>query len=265
MHRLLQVLSASLLLVELGCFPLEGADFEKTYSIPPGGHIRIENVSGNILVSGYEGSTIQAKGFKEGRDKDRVEVEDSSSSDSIVLKARYPQHCNCDASIRFEVRVPRATSYQFERLSTASGDIEVRDVTGDVETYSASGDLRIQDVTGAVKANTASGDVAAKKVKGSVNAESASGDVEVEISKLEGNAHQLKINTASGDVNVKLPSDPDVEVEMSTISGDIETDFPIQIHTPEFGPGHSAKGRLGNGTYSLRLTTVSGDVHLGRL
>jgi hypothetical protein len=265
MNGLLRVLSAIPLLAILAGFPAEGADFQKNYTLAPGSWLKIENVSGNILVFGYDGSAIQVKGIKEGRDKDRVEIEDSSDAGNLFLKARYPQNCNCDASVRFEVQVPRAVSYKFEHLSTASGDIEVQDVTGDVGVHSASGSLRIEKVTGEVHANTASGDVAVKQIRGSVNAETASGDVVVEITKLEGSGRSMKITTASGDVNAKLPANPDVEVEMSTISGSIHTDFPIQVQTPEYGPGQSARGRLGNGTYNLHMTTVSGDIHLGRL
>jgi hypothetical protein len=265
MNSRLRILSVTPLLAILVGFPSAGADFQKNYSLAPGSRIKIENVSGEILVSGYDGSAVQVKGIKKGRDKERVDVEDSSDSGSLILKARYPQQCNCDASVRFEVQVPRAVSYKFERLSTASGDIEVQDVTGNLGVDSASGDLRIEKVRGEVNAKTASGDVAVMQIQGLVNAESASGDVAVEITKLEGSGHNMKITTASGDVNAKLPANPDVEVEMSTVSGSIHTDFPIQVHTPEYGPGQSARGRLGNGTYNLHMTTVSGDVHLGRL
>jgi DUF4097 and DUF4098 domain-containing protein YvlB len=263
MHRFLQVLSAvfvfGFVVVQVG----ESADFQKSYTLGPGSRIKIENVSGDIVVSGYEGSTIQVKGVTVGRDKDRVDVEDTSDAGSLSLKAHYPQNGNCDASVRFEVQVPRSMAYKFDSLSTASGDIKVQDVTGELDAHSASGDVHIENVTGGVRARTASGDVAAKQIRGLVNAESASGDVSVEITKLEGNDHQMKVTTASGDVTVKLPANPDVEVEISTVSGSVQTDFPIQIQTPEFGPGQSARGRLGNGTYNLHMTTVSGDIHLG--
>ena len=264
MHRFLHFWLVAFVLGFVIARPGESADFQKTYTLAPGSRIKIDNVAGDIVVSGYEGSAIQVKGIKEGEDRERVDVEDTSDPGNLYLKARYPQGSS-HASIRFEVQVPRSIAYKFQALSTASGNIKVQDVTGDLDVYSASGDLYIQAVTGGVQAKTASGDVAAKQIRGSVNAESASGDVTVEITKLEGNDHRMKVNTASGDVIVKLPANPDVELEISTVSGSVQTDFPIQIETPEYGPGQSARGRLGNGTYHLHLTTVSGDVHLGQL
>jgi len=263
MHRLFQILSMVLVFGFVVVHVGASADFQKSYTLGPGSRIKIENVSGDILITGYEGSTIQVRAAVEGRDKDRVDVEDTSDVGSLSLKAHYPQNGNCNASVRFEVQVPRSVAYKFDRLSTASGDIKVRDVRGDLDAHSASGDVHFENVTGQVRAKTASGDVAFKQIYGLANAESASGDVSVDITKLEGNDHQMKVSTASGDVNVKLPANPDVEVEISTVSGSVETDLPIQVQSPEFGPGQSARGRLGNGTYNLHMTTVSGDIHLG--
>jgi len=239
-------------------------DFQKTYSLGAGGRLSLHNVSGDIVINGYDGSAIQVKGFKEGRDRDRVEVEDRSNANRVDLRARYPQNCNCDASIRFEVEVPRSVSYQFDPIATASGNIEVSGVKGDLAVKSASGDVRVSKATGSIRASTASGNVEVRDVAGSVNASSASGNVEVEIDRLEGN-NRMEFSTASGDVSVKLPANLDADIEMSSQSGDLSTDFPIEIHSPEVGPGHRARGRLGNGSHSLRLSSASGNVRLLRL
>lgn len=238
-------------------------DFQKTYSLGPDGSISIHNVSRDIQVKGYDGETIQVKGFKEGKDRDRVEVDDRSDGNHLELRVNYPRNCNCDASIRFQIEVPRAVRYRFDALSTASGDIEVGGVTGDLKVDSASGDVRIKDVSGTIHASTASGDVSIDNVKGPVSASSASGDVEVQISRLEG-SNKMTFSTASGDVSVKLPGNLDAEIEISSISGSIHTDFPIEIQEQEHGPGSHARGRLGSGTTHLSLSSASGDVSLLR-
>ena len=238
-------------------------DFQKTYSLGPEGSISIHNVSGDIQVKGYDGETIQVKGFKEGKDRDRVEVDDRSDGNHVELRVNYPHNCNCDASIRFQIEVPRAVRYRFDALSSASGDIEVGGVTGDVKVDSASGDVLIKDVSGTIHASTASGDVSVNNVKGPVSASSASGDVEVQISRLEG-SNKMTFSTASGDVSVKLPGNLDAEIEISSISGSIHTDFPIEIQEQEHGPGSHARGRLGSGATHLSLSSASGDVSLLR-
>jgi DUF4097 and DUF4098 domain-containing protein YvlB len=242
---------------------LAGQDFQKSYGIGAGGSVRIHSVSGDIQVKGYDGETIRVKGFKEGKDRDRVQVEDHSDANHVELRVSYPHDCNCDASVRFQIEVPRATGYKFDSLSTASGDVLVGGITGDIKVESASGDVRIEDVSGTVHASTASGDVSISNVKGPVNASSASGDLDVRIARLEG-SNRMAFSTASGDVSVKVPANLDAEIEMSSVSGSLHTDFPIEIHEQDHGSGSQARGRLGNGTSHVSLSSASGDVSLSR-
>jgi DUF4097 and DUF4098 domain-containing protein YvlB len=192
-----------------------------------------------------------------------VEVEDHSSANRVDVGVRYPSPCNCDASVQFVVRVPRSMNFQIDRISTASGDIEVTSVRGDVHVSTASGDVLVKDVNGRIRASTASGEMRVKDVIGEVSAQSASGNVEVEIARLEG-ADDMKFSSASGDVRVTLPADVDAEVSMSTASGDLKTDFPLEVKERRHGPGSEARGRLGSGSRMIRISTASGDVSLAR-
>jgi hypothetical protein len=221
-------------------------DFQKTYRIGAGGSVNIRNVSGNVIVTGYDGDAIMVSAFKEGRDRDQVEVEDQSNENRLYLEARYPRECNCNASIRLELRVPRAINYNFDQISTASGNIEINSVRGQM------------------RVSTASGDVEVRNVSGEVSARSASGDVDVEITSLEGTGN-MKFASASGDVNVRLPASLDADVKLSTISGSVKTDFPIEVRHPRYGPGSNASGRLGGGSRTLHISSASGDVSLMKM
>ena len=64
---------------------------------------------------------------------------------------------------------------------------------------------------------------------------------------------------------VKLPANLDADVRMSTLSGGLKTDFPLQIEEPERGPGRRATGRIGGGSRNLKLSTTSGSVSLLRM
>src|SRR5215471_15009388 len=191
-------------------------DFRKSYEIGQGGSISVRNVSGDVSVTGYEGSAVLVLGFKEGPDRDRVGVEDNSAGNNVDVRARYPENCDCNASIRFEVKVPRA-NYKFDQISSVSGDVEVTGVSGDLLAKSTSGNVTVKGVTGAV------------------NAKSTSGNVEVEIMQLNG-AGDMEFASTSGDVRVKLPANLDADVRMSTASGGLKTDFPLTIEEPERGP-----------------------------
>lgn len=238
-------------------------DFQKSYGLAQGGAISIRNVSGDIEVTGYEGDQVIVNAYKEGRDRDKVEIEDLSDANRVDVRAKYPRNCSCDANVRFEVRVPRSARYSFEQLSSASGNIKVSGVAGDLKVNTASGDVRVSDVSGAIKASTASGEMDVLNVSGTVNASTASGDVNVDLARLEG-SEDMKFSSASGNVSVRAPSSLDAEVYMTTASGRIQTDFPIEIKDRNYGPGRSAEGRLGSGARRLRIATASGDLSLLR-
>lgn len=220
-------------------------DLHKAYAIGAGGHILIRNVSGDVKVTGYKGDSIIVDAYRVGRDRDLVKVEDLSSGDRIELRVRYPESCNCDAGVNFDVHVPADVDYNFDRLGSVSGNVEITSVRGHLRAESVSGNVTVKDITGIVSASSVSGSVTA------------------EITRLEGTG-EMKFSSVSGNVNVKAPASTNADVEMSSVSGSLETDFPIEIQDRQAGPGRSARGRLGMGANSLRVTTVSGKVSLTR-
>jgi hypothetical protein len=262
-RTLVKALATTFLLLASAAL-VSAQDFQKSYNLEPGATISVANVSGDIRINGYDGSAVTVAGFKEGRDRDVVEVEDLSAAGRVEVRAKYPQHCNCDASIRFEVRVPRSVNFNFERISTASGNIRAEAVTGRIELHTASGDVTLQGVSGEVRAASASGSVKVRDAAGSVNASTASGNVDVELARLEG-AGDMRFSSASGDVSVRLPSSLDARVDMSTASGSIDTDFPIEVKKDRYSSGYTARGQLGGGSRLLKISSASGDLRLKSL
>jgi hypothetical protein len=218
-------------------------DFQKSYQIGAGGGVRIGTVSGDVIVEGYDGSAIVVTGIKRGRDIDLVDIEDRSTAGNVDISVRYPKNCNCDVSVRFEVKVPRSVAYDFDRISSVSGNVEIRDVAGKINASAVSGDVKVMNVAG------------------SVSASSVSGDLDVEIDRLEG-AESMKFSSVSGDVDVRLPSSLGADIHMSSFSGSVRSDFPIEIKQERYGSKHTARGKVGDGSRSLRISSVSGSLSL---
>lgn len=237
-------------------------DFQKTYNLEAGGSVEIQNVSGDINLTGYEGSAVVVNAYKEGRDRDQVEVVDESTQGHVSLRAEYPRDCrNCNASLRFEVRVPRSANISFDKISTASGNVKAEGFAGRLHLSTASGDVTVRGVSGEIRANSASGTVRVADAAGMVNANTASGDVEVELTRVDGEG-DMRFSSASGNVNVRLPSSINARVSMSTASGDIETNFPLEVKHDRYGSGTRAEGQLGSGARLLKISTASGNVSL---
>ena len=218
-------------------------NFQKSYQVGAGSEVRIGTVSGDVIVEGYDGSAIVVTGTKRGRDLDMVDIEDRSTAGNVDVSVRYPKNCNCDVSVSFEVKVPRGVAFNFDRVSSVSGNVEIRSVTGKIH------------------ASAVSGDVSVRNVSGSVSASSVSGSVDVEIDRLEG-TDSMKFSSVSGDVDVRLPSSLGADISMSSFSGSVKSDFPIEIKQERYGSRNSAHGKVGDGSRSLRMSSVSGSLSL---
>jgi DUF4097 and DUF4098 domain-containing protein YvlB len=69
----------------------------------------------------------------------------------------------------------------------------------------------------------------------------------------------LEAETGSGDVAIRAPATLGAEVEIETSSGEIETDFPLQI--TRHGRDHMV-GTIGDGKGTIAIETGSGGIRL---
>ncbi len=257
-----------------------GQDFEKNYNLPAGGTVSIANVSGDISVGGGNVSSLSVRAIREGRDKDVVEIIDESTPGHLSLRVQYPKGGgNYQASVRFIVQVPNESRYKYDKLTTASGDIQASNVAGDliantasgdvtisqflgnITANTASGDLKISNVQGDVQANSASGDVEVSGAAGMVSAKTASGDVNVELTRVDRGSGEMKFASASGDVTVKVPDQFNAQFQLSTGSGEIKSDFPLNVEKLE-GGGKKASASFGAGAVVIKMSAASGNIHL---
>jgi DUF4097 and DUF4098 domain-containing protein YvlB len=106
-----------------------------------------------------------------------------------------------------------------------------------------------------------SGDVRLERVRASsVEVRTVSGEITTSIEALTGSG-PLSFKTVSGDVRLEVPRNFDADLSMSTVSGDLDSDFQMTL-----GGGMSRRrieARIGGGGRRLELSTVSGDVRLG--
>lgn len=161
---------------------------------------------------------------------------------------------------------------------TGSGGLLAERVTGDVDVSTGSGGVELREVKGStVRARTGSGGVEGGQVTAErfdvntgsggmdiadlaadeIRAGAGSGTIRLDLTKV---ATSATIRTGSGGVRLTMPGSANVDVDISTGSGGINTDFAV---TMEGYRRNSLRGRIGDGGEgSLRISTGSGGVRL---
>lgn len=168
----------------------------------------------------------------------------------------------------------------------AKGDLNVDVGSGDVRITGGEGTLNVDTGSGSVEVtafrgdelslDTGSGQVSGSELNArSIHVDTGSGDIELTAvtcpelaletgsgsisTEVRGPVRDLALETGSGDISVRAPASLAGDVEIETSSGEIETDFPIQV--TRHARDHMV-GRIGDGVGRVAIETGSGDVKL---
>ena len=193
----------------------------------------------------------------------------------------------------YEVSVPRGTRL---RLQSGSGNVIVTGSQGEIAATSVGGSINvngarrqvsIESVSGAIVASQISGDLRAQNVSGSIRAENVSGRVEAwavngGIRLIGGRSNDMRAETVGGDIvyagpaatggtydfethsgaiRVTIPRSPGAKVRIETVTGPIQTDFPVR--TAASGSGRRSRRvqfTLGAGLANVTARTFSGRI-----
>ena len=190
------------------------------------------------------------------------------------------------------------------RATSVSGSVMAKDIRGEVSAESVSGTVRIinggrvasaksisgnvevieSEIDGSLSASTASGSVVLRKVKArQVEAGSISGDVvleDVDAQQVEGQTvsgsvkfggalargGRYEFTSHSGSVTAALGGNAGFEIEATSFSGSIRSDFSFPTSgDPERGRSRrSLRGVVGDGSSVVELTTFSGSIVIAK-
>jgi DUF4097 and DUF4098 domain-containing protein YvlB len=205
---------------------------------------------------------------------------------------------NMNVSVAFNISAPAGASVTAKSVSGSikvtgiKGEVSAESVSGNVvvgdaghvsQAKSVSGNVEILDTTieGAVDAGSVSGNVVLRRVKARrldlgtvsgdllledlecerVSGQSVSGNVNFQGPLARSGRYDLKSH--SGEVRVAITGGSGFELEASSFSGHVRSDFPITLQgTGERGRRHprALHGVYGDGSAVLDLTTFSGSI-----
>jgi len=263
MRTLLAAVTAAALLTPLA---LSAQDYRWSGRLAQGKEIEVVGVVGDIRAVASSGNTVEVVG--EMRDG-RLPVRVVEHEDGVTLCVVYPTRSNSRSAgrgnssgsgrcrqegsivndpprVNFTVRVPAGVRFAGR---TVQGDVRAQGLRSRVSASSVSGGVDVQ-----------TSDVA--------EASTVSGHVRVSMGRMPRDG-SLRFSTVSGDVRLTLPADAGAELRANTVSGEIDTDFPMRMEASSRGTGwvrvgQRVRGTIGRGGPELEISTVSGDIELRR-
>ncbi|HEY7682659.1 MAG TPA: DUF4097 family beta strand repeat-containing protein [Gemmatimonadales bacterium] len=164
-------------------------------------------------------------------------------------------------------------------IDTGAGNVRVETVGGRVSLDTGSGDVAISGLqNGSLEVETGSGSVSGSKLQAQdLQIDTGSGDIHLEDTsaprldlesgsgsiraELTSGFERLSVETASGDVTVRLPDGTGAELDLDTGSGDFTIDVPVTLLKRSES---SLRGRIGDGNARIHIETGSGDIALLR-
>lgn len=117
-------------------------------------------------------------------------------------------------------------------LESVSGDIAVTDGVGDLRASTVSGDLVAQNIRGTVEANSTSGDIALSAIQFS-RAEVVTNSGEIVLTGVLADDANIQLSTHSGDIALRIPDTANGQLSVSTFRGTVVGDRLTLLPTPD--------------------------------
>jgi DUF4097 and DUF4098 domain-containing protein YvlB len=235
----------------------------KTLRLGRNGTFDLQNLSGDIVVTGGGGNDVRVEATKRVRHPNEsegkallqsIEVRIEERNGNVEVRTNYPRR-NWSGGVDYTVTLPRDANLV---LRSISGDIRVSTINGELRVESYSGDVVATSVRRIRQAKTISGDLEIVDSDGDdVSGETTSGSIIARGVK----ARTVDLRSISGDLRLT-----DVESDrafVKTVSGDVEFSGRLSKNGRYELQSHSGDVRvspLGSQGFSLEASTFSGDL-----
>jgi DUF4097 and DUF4098 domain-containing protein YvlB len=220
-------------------------EFHKTVPLTANGRVSVDNINGNVEITGWSRNEVQIDALKTASDQqklDNMRIEVNAGSSSVEIKTRLPEHGtnNNPGSVRYTLHVPQ--SARIDKVDLVNGGLTVQKVSGEINANLVNGKLRASDLAGEADLAT------------------VNGSIDATYDSLK-NVSRIKLSSVNGSVNLTLPQSPNADVDASVVNGSISTDFPLTVKGRFVGK--SMSGTLGSGGVHIELNNVNGSIHIG--
>ncbi|WP_191621315.1 DUF4097 family beta strand repeat-containing protein [Marinihelvus fidelis] len=224
-----------------------------TFTLEQGGRFGLDNINGDVTVTGGPGDTIEVLARKKANDQetlDGIEILVDEQFDSVRIETKHPEKkgffgfgkSSNGAQVTYTVTVP-----SWAELDSID---------------SVNGGIRISGVDGPIEAETVNGGIEVEGASNDLDLETVNGSIEARLTVLTG-SQDLDAESVNGKITLYLPESIDAYIKAETVNGGIDADD-YGLKADKGFVGHDLEGEVGDGSARVKLSTVNGGIKLRR-
>lgn len=270
--------------------------FSRTAHLDQDGTFDLTNVYGTIVLTGGTGRDVTIEAVKRVQRPNvnaarallqMIDIQVTEGANRIEVRTVVPRPRNFPGSVDYMVTLPqdarvtvrtvsgsiRATRIRSELLKSVSGDIEIIDGSADdvVTASTVSGNISVRGLKGrTTQLATVTGNVRVDDVQADRLAVRAiNGNIEYAGDLARSGRYEFV--THSGDIRLMLSPATGFEVQATSLSGTVRSDFPITRRAEPGAEGQRSgvtprglRGEFGDASAMLVLRAFSGNISVGR-
>ena len=236
------------------------------------GFIEASVYNGSVIIRGYEGKEV----IIEAKLREKLVSEEKEEEENE--KARGMKRILGSTGTGLEVEEEENVMDISVSSMKQTVDLTIQvpfNTSMEVGSYN-NGEVQIENVTGEIEANNYNGKVTLRGISGSVVAHTYNGEVIVSFKQITPDK-PMSFSTWNGDVDVTFPATVKADVKMKSEMGDVYSDFDIQVKQApqkavederEEGGGYKISfekavyGSINGGGPEFQFKTYHGDIFI---
>ncbi|HEY7394155.1 MAG TPA: DUF4097 family beta strand repeat-containing protein [Gemmatimonadaceae bacterium] len=242
--------------------------FEWVTELPAGSVVHLRNGSGSIEVKRADGQLAQVVGgrqWRRGRARD-VKFVVTQNGNEYYICAMWRNSGRCaEKGYRGKNTGGFLAMFSlFHRNSDATANFTAElPANVLVDASNSNGEVTVDGITAGVKAHSINGDVKATNVAGKISLSTTNGSLELAADSTA-TIDAVALTTTNGQIHAELPTNSEGAFDISTVNGDVRSDFPLQL-TSKSSRGNHLSGQIGSSERTIKLRSINGSVVLTRL
>jgi hypothetical protein len=223
-------------------------------ALNPGARVEVSGINGPVDIMTTDGSVAEIhveNNASDARDLDSHRITIDRASDHIV--------------VRGENKSGGGLGFLRWLLGRGGGSVRQRVTLKvprrvDVVARGIDGALRVGVLEGAARVSGINGEVTVARAAGHAEFSGVNGNVTFAVARLEDEG--VRVSGVNGNIELRLDEDANADVRVGGLSGKV--DYDLKNVTVEDGGGNHSKfsARIGTGGAPIRMSGISGNIHL---